>query len=76
MKFGNIDLPDELLDALEKGKIVIFTGAGISIDSPSDLPSFEELIKEIERWSKVKKMRMKHQINTLGELLKKEKHLI
>ncbi len=47
MHFAPIDIPDELLDAQEQGKLVIFAGAGISVDEPSSLPKFSELALQI-----------------------------
>jgi SIR2-like domain len=42
-----INLPDEILDAQENGELVIFAGAGISIQSPSNMLSFKDLAYEI-----------------------------
>jgi len=47
MRFGQIDIPEEILDAQEDGNLVIFVGAGISRDEPSELPDFELLAKQI-----------------------------
>lgn len=41
------DIPDELLQAHEEGRVVFFCGAGISY--PAGLPGFKELVKEIYR---------------------------
>ncbi|MFH2056524.1 MAG: SIR2 family protein, partial [bacterium] len=43
MLLGNVDIPDELLDAQGSGKLVIFAGAGVSMREPSNLPSFKQL---------------------------------
>ena len=45
MKIAGIDFPEEILDALHEGNLVVFAGAGVSI--PAGMPSFEELAKEI-----------------------------
>jgi SIR2-like domain len=47
MFFDPIDIPDELLEAQEQGKLVIFAGAGVSMGEPSDLPSFKGLAAQI-----------------------------
>ena len=39
------DIPDELLQAHEEGRVVFFCGAGISY--PADLPGFEGLVERI-----------------------------
>lgn len=41
------DIPDELLQAHEEGRVVFFCGAGISY--PAGLPNFEGLVEEIYR---------------------------
>ena len=40
---GAVDVPDELIAALEEGNLVIFVGAGASMDAPSGLPNFNRL---------------------------------
>lgn len=42
-----MELPDELDEALAESRLVIFVGAGASIDPPSSLPSFVGLTKAI-----------------------------
>jgi NAD-dependent SIR2 family protein deacetylase len=39
------DIPDELLQAHEEGRVVFFCGAGISY--PAGLPSFKGLVEQI-----------------------------
>jgi hypothetical protein len=41
---ADVDLPDELLDAQQTSRLVVFAGAGISVDAPSDMPSFPRLV--------------------------------
>lgn len=41
------DIPDELLQAHEEGRVVFFCGAGISY--PADLPGFKGLVEQIYR---------------------------
>lgn len=47
MQIGALDLPDELLTALEEKRLVIFAGAGVSKRAPSNLPNFQELVESI-----------------------------
>jgi hypothetical protein len=44
---GSVDVPDELIRAHAEGRLVLFVGAGASVDPPSSLPSFVELAKRI-----------------------------
>jgi hypothetical protein len=48
MWIGKIKLPEELINAQADRKLVIFAGAGVSMSSPSNLPNFEKLVREIE----------------------------
>ncbi|MFD2025769.1 SIR2 family protein [Promicromonospora aerolata] len=47
MLLGGVQIPADLLTAYEEGRLVIFTGAGISIGQPSGLPSFEGLALQV-----------------------------
>jgi len=47
MQFDTLDIPDELIAAQERGELVIFAGAGVSMGGNSHLPSFGELAQEI-----------------------------
>lgn len=47
MKIAGIDFPDELIAALNGGKLVVFAGAGVSMGAPSNLPNFKGLAKAI-----------------------------
>lgn len=38
-----VEIPTEILEAQEQGKLVVFVGAGVSMGHPSNLPSFEKL---------------------------------
>lgn len=42
-----LNIPDELFAAQEEGLLVVFAGAGVSMDPPSELPSFPGLVKRI-----------------------------
>ena len=44
---GDVDLPDEVLDAHERGDLVFFIGAGASLARPSNLPLFDGLAKAL-----------------------------
>jgi hypothetical protein len=46
---GEVDLPDEILDAHERGELVFFVGAGVSLSSPSNLPLFDGLARKLAR---------------------------
>ncbi|GEB95963.1 SIR2 family protein [Microbacterium lacticum] len=46
---GDVELPDEILDAHERGELVFFVGAGASLGKPSNLPLFESLAKKLAR---------------------------
>ncbi|WP_155768406.1 SIR2 family protein [Mycobacterium colombiense] len=45
--FGEVEIPDELVEAQQKGELVLFVGAGASIGAPSNLPSFWRLAETI-----------------------------
>ena len=46
---GDVELPDEILDAHERGELVFFVGAGASQGAPSNLPLFDSLAKKLAR---------------------------
>lgn len=47
MRIREVDFPAEILDAQRTNTLVIFAGAGISIDPPSNLPDFNGLANRI-----------------------------
>jgi SIR2-like domain len=47
MLLGGVQIPADVLTAQEEGRLVIFTGAGISIAPPSDLPNFAGLARQV-----------------------------
>lgn len=47
MLLGGVQVPADVLDAHEAGRLVIFTGAGISMGPPSTLPSFAGLAAKV-----------------------------
>lgn len=46
---GDVELPDEILDAHERGELVFFVGAGASMGKPSNLPHFHNLARRLAR---------------------------
>ncbi|PNR89086.1 hypothetical protein CN13_04140 [Petrotoga sp. HKA.pet.4.5] len=48
MWIGEIEVPEELINAQAERKLVIFAGAGVSMSPPSNLPNFEKLVREVE----------------------------
>lgn len=47
MHFSGVDVPLELLDAHEAGRLVLFIGAGVSMGAPTNLPSFSKLAIDV-----------------------------
>jgi hypothetical protein len=45
MRFGEVDIPQELIDARRNGDLAVFAGAGVSVAPPSNLPGFDDLVK-------------------------------
>lgn len=46
MRYGPIDIPKQVIDALADGSLAVFAGAGVSYDPPSNYPDFVGLAKE------------------------------
>lgn len=46
---GDVELPDEILEAHERGELVFFVGAGASLGKPSNLPLFDSLARKLAR---------------------------
>ncbi|AIK40398.1 SIR2-like domain protein [Bacillus pseudomycoides] len=44
---SEVEIPDELFDNLEQGRLVLFVGAGVSMKGKSNLPNFDDLVDEI-----------------------------
>ena len=55
MRYGDIDVPDELLDAQAAGRLAVFAGSGVSKSPPSNLPDFDELVSTIEAGAPLKR---------------------
>lgn len=45
MRFGEVDIPQELINARREGDLAVFAGAGVSVGPPSNLPGFDELVR-------------------------------
>jgi hypothetical protein len=44
---SDVDLPDKLVTAARAGRLVLFIGAGVSLNSPSNLPLYGDLARNI-----------------------------
>ena len=49
MHFHDVDIPDNLVEAAFSNSLVVFAGAGVSMQSPVCLPSFDGLISKIKQ---------------------------
>ncbi len=47
MRFNDVDLPQVVIDAQRRGELVLFAGAGVSMDAPSSYPNFRNLATEL-----------------------------
>lgn len=47
MYLNNINFPNQIINAVQDNKLVVFAGAGASVDKPTALPDFADLAKEI-----------------------------
>jgi hypothetical protein len=47
MRFQGVDLPQAVIEAQRRGELVIFAGAGVSMDAPSNYPNFRDLATEL-----------------------------
>jgi hypothetical protein len=47
MRLHDVDLPQPIIDAQKRGELVLFAGAGVSIDPPSNYPNFADLASEL-----------------------------
>ena len=47
-RIGGIGYPDEVIRALLERRLVVFAGAGVSMDAPTSLPNFDGLVSEFE----------------------------
>lgn len=68
MRFGNVEFNDRLMSALRDDNLVVFAGAGVSIPSPSNLPSFHVLLKRVQEYFKVNRNDEENVDQFLGRL--------
>ena len=61
MIFDPLDIPDELLEAQEQGRLVVFAGAGVSRGTPSDLPDFTGLAFDVAKDTPLENELSKHE---------------
>jgi hypothetical protein len=47
MRFHGVDLPQVVIDAQKRGNLVLFAGAGVSMDAPSSYPNFLSLATDL-----------------------------
>ena len=47
MHFQDVDLPQVVIDARKRGNLVLFAGAGVSMDAPSNYPNFRDLATDL-----------------------------
>lgn len=50
---SDVDLPQAVLDAQSEGRLVLFVGAGASVDTPSSLPLFDKLARQLAEMARV-----------------------
>ena len=48
MHFHEVDIPDSLVSASYSGSLVVFAGAGVSMQDPVNFPSFDKLVANIK----------------------------
>lgn len=77
MKINGIEIPYEIIKAINDDKLVVFAGSGISVDSPSNLPNFKVLANRIGEYYDIKYTKSKNgEIEEFfGELEKNNKDL-
>ena len=68
MRFGNVEFNDRLMSALRDDNLVVFAGAGVSIPSPSNLPSFHVLLKRVQQYFQVNQTEQETVDQFLGRL--------
>ena len=49
MLISNVEFPDAVIDALHESRLVVFAGAGVSMDKPACLPKFKSLTESIAK---------------------------
>ena len=51
MYLSGIDFPNEIINAIKNKSLVVFAGAGVSMYTPTSLPDFKNLTKQIAEGS-------------------------
>jgi hypothetical protein len=69
LKIKGIDFHEHLLNAQREKSLVVFAGAGVSMGTPSNYPSFEDLVEEVARWSGKKRPEGERPEHFLGRLV-------
>lgn len=74
---SEVEIPDELIDHLEQGKLVLFVGAGVSMQGKSNLPNFDDLVDEIaKKVNTLKNVKsLNHMIIILVKLRKRKTYI-
>jgi hypothetical protein len=69
MIIRGVEIPEQLILDQRAGKLVIFAGAGISLDRPSSLPDFVELTEAIvcRKLKNHEKSKLDHVLGTYGQ---------
>lgn len=49
MRIHGVEIPDRLTEAVEEDRLVVFAGAGVSMQPPDPLPDFTELVDQITK---------------------------
>jgi hypothetical protein len=68
LKIKTIDFPEELLKAQTEGTLVIFAGAGVSMEQPSNYPNFDGLVDGIAKWARKERLKEEPPERFLGRL--------
>jgi len=71
MRFGSVDIPVDLVNARQNGKLAVFAGAGVSMGPPSNLPSFEGLVDVVAEGTPLERRSEERFDQFLGRLHRK-----
>ncbi len=66
-----VNIPDELMEAHDRGELVFFVGAGASMASPTNFPSYRQLAEELAEeagYEKPKKSDLEYLDSFIGSL--------
>ena len=53
MYIDEINFPNEIIEAIRNNNLVVFAGAGASVDAPTSLPNFEDLANKPQNYYRV-----------------------